>query len=152
MKQVIYTKENKKFIRELVKEIDPKIVVSFQDREWYNRGNVVNVGVECVDIFQNWFKKTFPQCKDINWWLIQLLHEIGHYETRTRKISNQLFEDYALMQMEMDLISPFKRKKMEKYYHIKHFTLFGELEATTWGANYYLRFKNKLDNIFIERN
>ena len=140
---MIYTKQEKKLIRKFVKIIDPKIKVSFEEKDFQAdpQQKIVFVGNHCSHEFMKWFKQEFKQVEDMNWWLIHILHEIGHCEIYTKKA--QCERAKAVANIEIDQF--FGNIKNNHDANIQYFNIENEYGATSWGINYYLRFKKELN-------
>ena len=145
---MVYTKIEKQIIKEFVKAINPKLKVSFKEHDF--QANVYNktifVGTRVADTFMNWFRKEFPQCETMNWWLIHLLHEIGHCETDTKKSQSERTLMVASLELDFFLLDN-PTKEDYKKYNEDYFVIPNEYSATTWGVNYYLTHQEALDGL-----
>lgn len=143
-----YTKTEKQVIREFVKAIDPRLKVSFKEHDFqanvYN--NTIFVGTRVSTEFMYWFRQEFPQCKNINWWLIHLLHEIGHCQVHTKKGQQERLFQVASLELDFWFISNPTQEQIEKH-NLEYFKLPNEYSATSWGVNYYLAHQEALDGL-----
>ena len=143
----MYTKKQKQIITDFIKKIDTDYEVFFEkvfSADVYEEQVFVGskAYIKCYDseMFMNWFSKEFGFT--MNKWLIALLHEIGHLETTSEKLQEQrdllykaltlLYEDNTLSIEELN----------ERYFNIPC-----EYAATAWGVEYYLKNKEKCENL-----
>lgn len=143
---MIYTNKEQKYIRKLVKSIDPRLQVNFKDNRWYRKNQIISVGTKYEPAFQKWFKQEFPQCQDIHWWLIQLLHEIGHFKTTTKEMQERALIEYSLLHAEMAK-TPNPTKEQDWKWDVRYFTMKHEYMATKWAVDFYLDRKDECDLI-----
>lgn len=143
-----YNKKEKKIITDFVKKINPDYQVKFTNSpfECEIDDEIIYVGDKQFNyegkMFMDWFEKEFPLCKDINWWIISLLHEIGHIETSTEELQEERDFLYATLQMAFNC-GDYSVEEM----NLAYFQIPCEYEATWWGASWWLDHKQECQDL-----
>lgn len=144
---MLYNNKEKRTIRNFVKKINTNYRVHFEDKEFEVDvdNQIIYIGRQDYDMYAqfyyNWYSKEFPTCKDANWWLISLLHEIGHIETKdlnTSREREEMLETLTLLE-EMGI--------SEEDINIIYFQIPNEYKATKWAIEYYKANKSKCEQL-----
>lgn len=138
----------KQIIKTFIKAINPKIKVDFNTDEFYCEIENKKIGIvlsdECDEvetIYHNFLLSQFNE--NFNTFLMSILHEIGHIETYNEDDINEREMLYYFLQLD------YTHDKFEEY-NIKYFSIPAELNATTWGVNFY-RNNKKLCKNFLKK-
>ena len=138
----------KRVIKNFVKLINPDYKVKFEGSafECDVDEQVVYIGERKFNydgkMFMDWFKQEFPVCKDINWWIISLLHEIGHIETSTDELQEERDLLYSTLKAVFDFGTTTVEEMNKAYFQIPC-----EYQATDWGANWWLEHKKECQKL-----
>ena len=144
---MIYNRNQKKAIRDFIKSIDKNYKVGFEDLYFQadTDTNTIYIGTleydQYAKYYNEWFNSEFPACENPNWWLMSLLHEIGHLET----VDLELATLHEQCMETLDFLDSVEACSIEDINYI-YFQMPCEWEATYWGASYYIDHKEKCDN------
>lgn len=131
----------KRIIKKFVQNIDPEIKIKFNKKRFecdilgktiYLKPKMYG---DAEQVFMNWFNKEYSWVTDIiriNYWVISMLHEIGHIMTDDDDLHEQrdILTELLKIQYENETLN--KEQYFEAYFKIPC-----EQEATNWGVNYY---------------
>ena len=143
-----YTFKEKRAIKKFVKMINPDYQVKFENSpfECDIEEEIIYIGDKQFNyegkMFMNWFTKEFELCKDINWWLISLLHEIGHIETSTEELQDERDLLYGTLKLAFDCGNYTIEEMNNAYFQIPC-----EYQATWWGASWWLDHKQECQKL-----
>lgn len=130
-------KEMKLGIYNFIKEVNMDLRVKFQeyDIECDIYDEIIYIGAtfdkQIDKYFQEFVEQLEPKCKNINPFLLSILHEIGHIETWTEEDLEEKHFLYNMLQMN------YKDSDIKEYNNM-YFRIPLEQNATEWGINYAL--------------
>lgn len=138
-------------ITAFVQDINPAYDVTFNQNYWECDTDYFEISVgtkeynEDAQMFFEWLCAEIGN-KNINWWLISLLHEVGHLETYTEELEQGRDILYGALKL-----AYIEGKHTPKEFNELYFKIPMEYQATMWGVNYYLENEKKcvelLENI-----
>lgn len=148
----MYNRKEKKLIKDFIESINPELKTYYQDVfECDMYEDEIYLGKKEytyeTEMFMNWFKKEFPLCQECHWWLISLLHEIGHIETYEEEMHDNREISYAILKMAFEC-----GDHTIEEMNIAYFQIPSEYEATYWGASYYLSNIDKCNALLSQLN
>lgn len=135
-----------KILNDFILEINPFYEV-FEDEyfssDWRNLEVYVYLGnkeLEGDKEYLDFIKKEYNFHP--NNFIISLLHEIGHLETETEKLSNNRAIEYATLEYAFENNIITKEELFNKYFKIE-----AEILATNWAVEYYKQNQEKINKI-----
>ncbi len=134
-------------IYNFIKEINSELDVKFQDFDLQCDifDEIIYIGKaydkRIDELFENFINKLDNRISNINPFLIEILHEIGHIETWDSDNADIQDLEFALLKEEYSLKDENDYENLKKYCEL-YFKLPLEINATLWGINYAL---NHLD-------
>ena len=132
--------------REFVKSIDPEIVVTFMEDDFYaiSQSKIINLTFkpdEYDSLYDDFLMDRFGI--SMNPFLAGVLHEIGHVMTFDRQLDYERSILYKLLDID------FQIERFVDFTNM-YFAIPSEFEATRWGVEYYLSHKEYCDNFLKE--
>jgi hypothetical protein len=132
--------------REFVKSIDPEIVVTFKEDEFYaiSQSKIINLTFkpdEYDSLYDDFLMDRFGI--SMNPFLSGMLHEIGHIMTFDRQLDRERSIIYYLLDLDFEV------ERFRDFTNM-YFAIPSEFEATKWGVEYYLSHKEQCDNFLKE--
>jgi len=125
------TKEKMKLIKEFIKTIDKDIKIRQSKKfECDIYEEKIYITTKKPQYFYDWLlsKIDFKP----NWFIIAILHEVGHIMTNTEELQDNREMLYGLYSL------AYKTKEInEKEINLKYFEIPAEYEATMWGVEFY---------------
>ena len=133
-------------VREFVKSIDPGIVVTFKEDEFYamSQLKIINLTFkpdEYDSLYDDFLMARFGI--SMNPFLAGMLHEIGHIMTFDRQLDRERSIIYYLLDIDFEI------ERFRDFTNM-YFAIPSEFEATRWGVEYYLSHKEHCDNFLKE--
>ena len=146
----MYNKKEKQLIKDFVKSINPELKIFYQEIfecDIYEEEIFIGKKEFTSDtrMFMEWFQKEFPLCKDCHWWLISLLHEIGHVETYEEVKHDKREIIYSILKMAFEMGDVSIVKLNNAYFNLP-----AEYDATYWAASYYLSNTDKCNALLSQ--
>ena len=144
----------KRAIKKFVQSIYPEIKVKFNRKQFecdilgktiYLKPKMYG---ETEKIFMNWFNQEYSWVTDtikINYWVISMLHEIGHIMTDDDDLHKERDVLTELLKMQYDNETLNKTQYFEAYFKIPC-----EQQATEWGVRYYINNLSTICNLLYK--
>lgn len=145
-----YSKKDLQYIRNFVKEINNEIIVKIASNEnFYCKlpiyklylGNKKMPSYQ-KEVWEEWYKKQSFYCGEVNYRIVSLLHEIGHFETFD--VNEWISRNNEVNHLEYQF---WCGEINGKELNFAYWDLPNEYKATEWAIKYYQENKEKCDKL-----